>query len=164
MGIRGSFMSALIIAIFIPQRARSSAFQVTIGEAHKEDPRSKTGGARKKLASESKSGEVDTAIWIDGLAGDEAASGEQDGDARDFIDRAVRAYRKAVGSKSRQARDHVGFNESWGDGVDGDSLFSKEKSIGTGEAEDSCFGCGIVRAHDTAILRRNRRQIDDAAP
>src|SRR6266850_8590911 len=109
-------------------------------------------------------GEIDAPVGIDGLAGDEAALGEENGDTGNFIDGAEGTYGEAVGRESGKRSDHVGFDQRWSDGVDGDCLFGKEVSIRTCQAEDSSFGCGVVRADDAAVLRCYGREIDDAAP
>jgi len=57
-----------------------------------------------------KSGEVEAAVGVDGLAGDEAAFGEHDGYARDFVHGAEMSHGKAVWGKRSQAGDHVGFD------------------------------------------------------
>ena len=154
------FVDVVIIAIFSLVGERLE----TTERLNAEVTFDKTQRTRRGPGRTKGSGEIEAAVGIDGLAGDEAALGEENRDTGNFIDGAEGTYGKAVGRESRKRSDHVGFDQRWSDGVDGDSLFSKEVSIRACEAEDSCFGCRIVRAHDTAILRRNRRQIDDAAP
>ena len=109
-------------------------------------------------------GEVEAAVGIDGLAGNETASRKEDGDAGYFFHCAEGADGKAIGSERGKIGDHVGFNECGSDGVYGDSLFGEEGCVGASEAENSGFRGGIMWADDAAVLRGDRREIDDAAP
>jgi len=109
-------------------------------------------------------GEVEAGVGVDGLAGDEVGLGQEDGDAGAFVDGADVAHGEAVGGEVGEPGEHVGGDECGGDGVDGDAFFGEEIGVGAGEAEDACFGGGIVRTDDAAILSGDGGEIDNASP
>src|SRR5208282_2642369 len=59
---------------------------------------------------------------------------------------------------------HIGLHQGGGDGIGRDALFGKLRGVGAHQAQDASLGGGVVRAHDTAVLRRYGRQVNEATP
>src|SRR5580704_9923769 len=75
---------------------------------------------------------VETAVGVDGLAGDVGALGEHYGDAADFVGGADFADGYAGGYVFGKGGDHVGFDQGGGDGVGGDAIFGELRGVGAG--------------------------------
>ncbi len=58
---------------------------------------------------------------------------------------------------------HVGFDESWCDGIDGDATGAEFAGGGFGEADDAGFTGGVVGLAGVAHEADDRGDIDDAA-
>src|ERR1700751_5585058 len=68
-------------------------------------------------------GHVPAAVQIDRLARDVVGFRQQDRSPASFARMAEVAERDAVGRGVAVAGDHVGFKQSWSDGVGGDAFF-----------------------------------------
>jgi len=108
-------------------------------------------------------GEIDAAVGIDGLAGDEAALGEENRDTGNFIDRAEGTYGKAVGRESRKRSDHVGFDQARHHRVDRDAAGRKLQGQGLDGAYDTRLGSAVVHLSAIADNAGHRRYGNDAA-